>query len=91
MPATILPMPPPVAVDEPTVRVYRLDWHTCRNDVDVELDTAYYAQKHADQIGAQVLRWLAEVPDSFVMVDTEEMPLEEWIGEYDGEAEDAEP
>lgn len=79
-------------VEERLVRVYRLDWRKWgEHDEDIELDTVYYAAKHADQIWPHVERMLKEVPDSTVSIDTEELPLVEWVGEYSGDAEDAEP
>ena len=96
MGADVIELPPPsVDTDEPVVPVYRLDW-TGDNlphpqDVEFKGDTAYYAHKHAAQVWPHVQKWLDEVPGSDVLISLDDIPLSEWLNDYLGEAEDAEP
>jgi ParB/RepB/Spo0J family partition protein len=83
-------------IDDRMVPVYRLDWlrdDDPENDHSepVQLDVAYYAHRDGDQIGAKAREWLAQLPGTYVMVSTDEIPLGEWIGDYGGDPEDAEP
>jgi hypothetical protein len=95
-PDTIATTPAPPELDERLVPVYQVSWlrDTAPDDPDStpeELDTAYYAKKHADQLWPHVQRWLEEVPGSYVLVALEEIQLDEWIGDYSGDPEDVDP
>lgn len=90
----VLEQRPDTDVDAPVVQVYRLQWFKRPADDaadrdDEELDTCYYAAAAADQIWPHTERWLAEVADSYVLIDTEEMPLDAWVADYGGDPEDA--
>jgi hypothetical protein len=86
----------PPEIDQRMVPVYQISWLLDTSPEDPgstpeELDTAYYALQHADQVWPHVQRWLDERTGSYVLVALEEIPLEEWVSDYSGDPEDAEP